>query len=86
MKSPNCLKSNELRIDGWPYALRSFSSDISQILKAELKRVARGALHLRKGRRVLCKAVRGRYAFIKRHEHEHSVRRMCEVMQLRYYA
>jgi putative transposase len=38
---------------------------------------------------VLCQAVRVRYAFIKRHEHEHNVRRMCKVMQLHpsgYYA
>ena len=48
-----------------------------------------GARHLKKGRRVLCQAVRVRYAFIKVHEAQHSVRRMCQVMQMHpsgYYA
>ena len=46
-------------------------------LKAELRRVIRGARHPKKGRRVLCQAVRVRYAFIKAHEAQHSVRGMC---------
>ncbi|MGP1693406.1 MAG: IS3 family transposase [Giesbergeria sp.] len=58
-------------------------------LKAELKRVTEERDILKKGRSVLCQAVRVRYAFIKRHEREHSVRRMCKVLRLHpsgYYA
>jgi putative transposase len=51
-------------------------------LRAELKRVTEERHVLKMGRRLLCQAVRVRYAFIKLHEHEHSVRRMCEVTQL----
>ena len=32
----------------------------------------RGARHIKKGRRVLCQAVRVKYALIKRHEREHT--------------
>ena len=46
-------------------------------LKAELKRVTKERDILKKGRSVHCQTVRVKYAFIKRHEHEHSVRRMC---------
>ncbi|MCZ8221458.1 MAG: IS3 family transposase [Acidovorax sp.] len=58
-------------------------------LKAELKRVTEERDIPKKSRRVLCQAVRVRYAFIQRHEREHSVRRMCKVMQVHpsgYYA
>ena len=43
-------------------------------LKAELKRVT--------AERVLCQAVRLRYAFIERHEKAHGVRRVCTVMDV----
>ena len=49
----------------------------------------RGARHLKKGRRVLCQAVRVRYAFIERREKAHGVRRLCQVMGVHpsgYYA
>ncbi len=49
----------------------------------------RGARHPKKGRRVLCQAIRVKYAFMKAHEAQHSVRRMCRVMQVHpsgYYA
>lgn len=49
-------------------------------LKAELKRVTEERDILKKGRSVLCQAVRVKYAFIERHEGEHSVRRLCKVM------
>ena len=43
--------------------------------KAELKRVTEEHHILKKGRLVLCQAVRVRYAFIERHEKAHGVRR-----------
>ncbi|MFG6486230.1 IS3 family transposase [Roseateles sp. BYS78W] len=58
-------------------------------LKAELRRVTEERDIPKKGRRVLCQAVRVRYAFIKAHESHYSVRRMCKVMQVHpsgYYA
>ncbi|HBO4397763.1 IS3 family transposase [Achromobacter xylosoxidans] len=58
-------------------------------LKAELRRVTEERDIPKKGRRVLCQAVRVRYAFIKAHEAQHTVRRMCKVMQVHpsgYYA
>ncbi|MCR5881409.1 IS3 family transposase [Rhizobacter sp. J219] len=51
-------------------------------LKAELKRVTEERDIPKKGRSVLCQAVRVRYAFIKAHDQQHSVRRMCKVMQV----
>lgn len=38
--------------------------------------------HPKKSRSVLCQAVRVKYAFIERHEHEHGVHRMCSCLQL----
>ncbi|QPF72619.1 IS3 family transposase [Roseateles sp. DAIF2] len=58
-------------------------------LKAELRRVTEERDIPKKGRRVLCQTVRVRYAFIKAHEAQYSVRRMCKVMQVHpsgYYA
>ncbi|AVP56508.1 IS3 family transposase [Pulveribacter suum] len=58
-------------------------------LKAELRRVTEERDIPKKGRRVLCQAVRVKYAFMKAHEAQHSVRRMCRVMQVHpsgYYA
>ncbi|QIL69011.1 IS3 family transposase [Diaphorobacter sp. HDW4B] len=58
-------------------------------LKAELKRVTEERDILKKGRSVLCQAVRVKYAFIKRHEGEYSIRRLCKVMAVHpsgYYA
>ncbi|MGV0986648.1 MAG: IS3 family transposase [Limnohabitans sp.] len=58
-------------------------------LKAELKRVTEERDILKKGRSVLCQAVRVRYAFIERHEKAHGVRRLCTVMDVHpsgYYA
>jgi hypothetical protein len=49
----------------------------------------RGARHLKCGRRVLCQDVRVRYAFIREHEDQYPVRRLCKVMALHpsgYYA
>jgi hypothetical protein len=47
-------------------------------LRFELKRRAR---HSKKGRRVLCRAIRVKYAFIKSQESQHSVRRMCRLLE-----
>jgi len=58
-------------------------------LRAELKRVSEERDILKKGRSVLRQAVRVRYDFIKDHEAQHAVRRMCSVMQVHpggYYA
>jgi nicotinamide riboside transporter PnuC len=58
-------------------------------LKAELKRVTEERDILKKAAAYFAKAVRVKYAFIKRTKQEHSVRRLCKVMQVHpsgYYA
>ncbi|HEY0845763.1 MAG TPA: IS3 family transposase [Noviherbaspirillum sp.] len=58
-------------------------------LKAELKRVTEERDILKKGRRVLCQDIRVRYAFIREHEAQYPVRRLCKVMMVHpsgYYA
>jgi hypothetical protein len=48
-----------------------------------------GARHPKKGRRVLCERIPVRYAFIRDHESQHPVHRMCKVMAVHpsgYYA
>ncbi|WP_139798934.1 IS3 family transposase [Andreprevotia lacus] len=58
-------------------------------LKAELKRVTEERDILKKGRRILCQGVRVRYAFIRAHEQQFPVRRLCRVMSVHpsgYYA
>ncbi|UYR04792.1 IS3 family transposase [Ralstonia pseudosolanacearum] len=64
-------------------------SDEVRRLKAELKRVTEERDILKKGRSVLCQAVRVRYAFIKAHAGQYSVRRLCKAMSVHpsgYYA
>ncbi len=58
-------------------------------LKAELRRVTDERDILKKGRRVLCQAVRVRYAFIQEHASAHPIRRLCRMMNVHpsgYYA
>ncbi|NHQ84861.1 IS3 family transposase [Iodobacter sp. HSC-16F04] len=58
-------------------------------LKAELRRVTEERDIPKKGRRVLCQAVRVKYAFIREHQAVHPVRRLCRMMQVHpsgYYA
>ncbi|MCR3984537.1 IS3 family transposase [Aeromonas caviae] len=58
-------------------------------LKAELRRVTDERDNLKKGRRVLCQAVRVRYAFIREHASTHPIRRLCRMMNVHpsgYYA
>lgn len=55
-------------------------ADEMRRLRAELKRVTEERDILKNGRSVLCQAVRVKCAFIERHEHQHSVRRMCKIM------
>ncbi|MBG9220464.1 MAG: IS3 family transposase [Burkholderia sp.] len=49
-------------------------------LKAELKRVTEERDILKKGRRVLCKGMTARYAFMRAHINEHCLRTMCRVL------
>ncbi|WP_341675998.1 IS3 family transposase [Niveibacterium sp. SC-1] len=51
-------------------------------LKNELKRVTEERDILKKGRRVLCQAVRVKYAFIRAHQTQYAVRRMCKVLSV----
>ena len=58
-------------------------------LKSELRRVTEERDILKKGRGVLCQAVRVKYAFIRNHEQEFRVRSMCRVLGVHhsgYYA
>ncbi|QWD31105.1 IS3 family transposase [Polynucleobacter paneuropaeus] len=58
-------------------------------LEAELRRVTEERDIPKKGRRVLCQGVRLKYAFIKKHQHEHAIRTMCKVLRVHhsgYYA
>lgn len=60
-----------------------------QRLRAEVKRLTEKRDILKKSRRVLCQGVRLKYAFIKQHLTQYSVRRLCEVLQVHlsgYYA
>lgn len=57
-------------------------------LKAELRRVT-DERDILKGRRVLCQAVRVRYAFIREYASTHPIRRLCRMMNVHpsgYYA
>ncbi|WP_148211161.1 IS3 family transposase [Methylovorus glucosotrophus] len=58
-------------------------------LKAELRRVTDERDIPKKGRRVLCQAVRVKYAFIQEHACSHPIRRLCRMMNVHpsgYYA
>ncbi|WP_113066196.1 IS3 family transposase [Oleiagrimonas sp. MCCC 1A03011] len=58
-------------------------------VKAELRRVTEERDIPKKGRRVLCQAVRVKYAFMKDHAHQFRLRAMCRVLGLHpsgYYA
>ncbi|WP_282361049.1 IS3 family transposase [Pseudomonas sp. PS01300] len=58
-------------------------------LRAELKRVTEERDNLKEGRRVLCQGVRLKYAFIKQHADEYSIRRLCLTLKVHpsgYYA
>ena len=64
--------------------MQGSQTDELRKLKAELKRLSEERDILK-----FCQAIRVKYAFIKRHEQEHSVRRMCKVMAVHpsgYYA
>ncbi|WP_414717451.1 IS3 family transposase [Sulfurovum sp.] len=65
------------------------TNDELKRLKAELKRVTEERDIPKKGRSVLCQRPRLKYAFIKVHEEQYPVRRLCKVMQVHpsgYYA
>ncbi len=59
-------------------------ADESRRLKAELHPVSEVRdIPKKRGRSVLCQAIRVKYVFIKAHEMEYRVRRMCSVMRVR---
>ncbi|MBT4582417.1 MAG: IS3 family transposase [Gammaproteobacteria bacterium] len=51
-------------------------------LKADLKRMTEERDILKKGRKVLCQRPRVKYAFIRDHRHEFSIKAMCRVFKL----
>ncbi|WP_374617286.1 IS3 family transposase [Thauera aminoaromatica] len=70
-------------------AERDSQADEIRRLKAELRRVTEERDILKKGRRVLCQAVRVRYAFIDAHVVQYPVRRLCSTLAVHpsgYYA
>ncbi|WP_193330725.1 IS3 family transposase [Pseudoalteromonas ulvae] len=65
-------------------AVRQSSDDSVRIakLEAELKRVTEERDNLKKGRKVLCKPARVKYAFIRDHQKQFSVLSMCRVLKI----
>ncbi|MFY9127304.1 MAG: IS3 family transposase [Limnohabitans sp.] len=68
--------------------MKSMQAELNR-LKAELRRTTEERDNLKKGRRVLCKTVRVKYAFIQEHRAEFTLSGMCRVLDVHrsgYYA